>query len=361
MAAAPRDLYEVLGVSRTATADEIKKAYRKGAKKFHPDVNQGDKTAEDKFKEVSAAFEVLSDPKKRALYDELGPDALRIGFDPNKAREYRQWKAQGGRQAAGDFGGFEFSEDFDLGDLFGSLFGGAGRGRGGQQQRSTAAQPGEDLLLEIDVPLKEAVLGGERAVSFERRGRCDVCKGAGSKDGQQRKCPTCGGTGRARMTRGPVSFAGACPTCQGSGRAGAPCDKCGGDGVIAEVAKLTVRIPPGVDDGSKIRVAGQGNAGPRGGPPGDLYLIPKISPHPFVRREESDLYMQLPITAGEAFKGAEITCPTFDGEVKLKVPPHSQSGKKLRLRGRGVPLLKGGTRGDFYVELEIMLPDGPDA
>ncbi len=349
-----RDLYDILGVSRSASADEIKKAYRKLAKKYHPDVNPNDKTAEDKFKEVSAAFEVLSDAKKREMYDEFGPDAIRLGFDPQKAREYRQWRA--GRQSGAgpvEFGGFSVGEDFDLGDLFGSIFGGATRTR---RERANAPAAGEDLLIEIDVPLREVVKGGERAVSFSRLGRCEKCKGSGTGGGKPSTCPTCHGSGRARMTRGFVSVGGSCPTCAGTGTVGNLCDACNGNGRAYETARLTVRIPPGVDPDSKIRVAGQGSAGLRGGPPGDLYLVPRIQSHPLVRRDGNDLYMALPVTAGEAFRGAEVRCPTFDGEFTLKVPAGSQSGRKLRLRGLGVPSLKGGGRGDLYAELQIVLP-----
>ncbi len=366
--AADKDLYELLGVSRAASPDEIKKAYRKLARKYHPDVNPGDKQAEERFKEVTAAFEVLSDPKKRALYDEMGPDAARIGFDPEKADAWRQWKSAQQRSArggpVGDFGGFEFGEDFDLGDILGSIFGG-GRKRGGAASAAAAAAstaaatPGSDLQLDIEVSLREAVKGGERTLSFLRPGRCDRCAGTGMLPGggRGRSCPTCGGSGRTRTTRGPVSFSGTCPTCGGSGRVANACPKCSGAGVIEESARVTVRIPAGVADGSKIRLAGQGGAGERGGPPGDLYLVPKIAAHPHVRREGSDLYMPLPITVGEALRGAEVKVPTFDGTFTLKVPAGSQSGRKLRLRGLGVPPLKGGNRGDLYAELQIVLPE----
>jgi molecular chaperone DnaJ len=364
---AERDLYEILGVSRKASPDEIKKAYRKLARKYHPDVNPGDKQAEDKFKEATAAFEVLSDPKKRELYDELGADAAKIGFDPEKARAYRQWRAaqRSGGAGPSDFGGFEFDEDFDLGDILGSIFGGGRAGRGRRDRAGASASPmptvGEDLTLEVDVSLREAVLGGERTISFQRPGRCDRCSGTGVLPGSGRgkTCPTCGGSGRSRVARGPISFSGSCPTCGGSGRIANACPKCGGTGAVSEQARITVRIPAGVTDGSRIRLAGQGAAGTHGGPPGDLYLIPRIAPHPRVRREGNDLHMSLPVTVGEALEGAEVRCPTFDGPVTLKIPAGSQSGRKLRLRGLGVPKLKGGGRGDLYVELEIVLPANP--
>ncbi|HEY3445608.1 MAG TPA: molecular chaperone DnaJ [Myxococcales bacterium] len=368
--AADKDLYELLGVPRTATPEEIKKAYRKLARKYHPDVNPGDKQSEERFKEVTAAFEVLSDPKKRSLYDEMGADAARIGFDPDKADAWRTWRSSqqrsgGGRSssagAGGDFGGFEFGEDFDLSDILGSMFGG-GRKRGGGAAAAAAApaaSAGNDLQLDIEVSLREAVKGGERTLSFIRPGRCDRCAGTGMLPGggKGRSCPTCQGSGRTRTTRGPVSFSGTCPTCGGSGKVANACPKCSGTGVVEENARVTVRIPAGVADGSKIRLAGQGGAGEHGGPPGDLYLVPKIAEHPHVRRDGNDLYMDLPITVGEALRGAEVKVPTFDGTFTLKVPAGSQSGRKMRLRGLGVPPLKGGTRGDLYAELQIVLPE----
>lgn len=355
---ADRDLYDILGVQRSASPEEIKKAYRRQAKKFHPDVNPGNKQAEEHFKEATAAFEVLGDPKKRALYDELGADAARVGFDPDRAEAVRQWK-RGQRQGSGggDFGGFEFNQDFDLSDIFGSIFGG---GKKREQGPSQAAAAGADLQLEIDLTLREAVRGGEKSLSFLRPGRCDRCAGMGvlPNAGKGRSCPTCGGSGRSRTTRGPVSFSGTCPACGGSGKLANACPKCNGQGVLEETARVTVSIPAGVADGTKIRLSGQGGAGRHGGPPGDLYLIPKVAPHPFVRREESDLYMTLPITVGEAMHGAEVSVPTFDGSVTLKVPAGSQSGRKLRLRGLGVPV-KGGARGDLYAEMQIVLPEPP--
>ena len=362
--AAERDLYEILGVSRTASQDEVKKAYRKLARKYHPDVNQGDKQSEDRFKEVNAAFEVLSDPQKRSLYDELGADALRIGFDPEKAKAYRQWKsAQRAGGGQGGFPGFEFSEDSDLGDILENLFGGFGRTRRPRRGGAGVVSPraGESLTMELEISLREAVKGGERTISFQRPGRCDRCAGTGvlPGGGRARTCPTCGGSGQSAMARGPFSFSGTCPSCNGTGKVVDACPKCTGSGTLDEQARITVKVPAGVADGSKIRLAGQGAAGTQGGPPGDLYLVPRIAAHPHVRREGHDLHMALPITVGEALEGAEVRCPTFDGDVTLRIPAGSQSGRKLRLRGLGIPALKGGARGDLYVELEIVLPEHP--
>jgi curved DNA-binding protein len=287
-----RDLYDVLGVARTASTDDIKKAYRRLAKKYHPDVNPGNKQAEEKFKEVTAASEVLSDPKRRALYDEFGPDSLRTGFDEKKAEAYRQWRRQGTGRASGipfDLGDFEQVEvgdlgAFDFGSIFGDLF---GRARG---QRPGPAAGGADASAEIEVGLREAVLGAERDLRVDGR-------------------------------------------------------------------TLRVKIPPGVSEGSQIRLAGQGGAGAFGAPPGDLYLTVRLREHPLVRREGKDLFLDLPVTVPEAVLGAEVTLPTFEGPVRLRVPGGTQAGTRLRLRGKGLPDLRGGPRGDLYAVVKIVLPE----
>jgi curved DNA-binding protein len=289
-----RDLYDVLGVSRTASTDDIKKAYRRLAKKYHPDVNPGNKQAEEKFKEVTAASEVLSDPRRRALYDEFGPDSLRTGFDDKKAEAYRQWKRQGPGRAGGfpfDLGDFERVEvgdlgAFDFGSIFGDLF---GRGRG-RRSGPAATGGGTDASAEIEVDLREVVLGGEREIRVDGR-------------------------------------------------------------------TLRVKIPAGVSAGSQIRLAGQGGAGAFGAPPGDLYLTVRLREHPLVRREGKDLFLDLPVTVPEAVLGAEVTLPTFEGPVRLRVPPGTQAGTRLRLRGKGLPDLKGGPRGDLHAVVKIVLPE----
>jgi curved DNA-binding protein len=293
-----RDLYEILGVSRSASAEDVKKAYRRLAKQYHPDVNPGNKAAEEKFKEVTAAFEVLSDEKKRKLYDEFGPDALRTGFDEKRAEEYRRWKRQGAPPGAmpfdfGDFATVEVGDmgSFDFSSIFGDLFGGAARGRG--PRRGPAPRAGHAAEAEIEVDLRDAVLGAERDLRIDGR-------------------------------------------------------------------TLRVKIPAGVADGSQIRLAGQGGPGRNGGPPGDLYLRVTVRPHPHVRREGRDLYLDLPVTVPEAALGAEVTLPTFEGPVRLTVPAGSQSGRKLRLRGKGLPELRGGERGDLYAVVQIVLPEGAE-
>jgi curved DNA-binding protein len=293
------DLYEILGVARTASADELKRAYRKLARKYHPDVNPGNKPAEEKFKEVTAAFEVLSDEKRRKLYDEFGPDALRSGFDERRADEYRRWKRQGAGSAGGvpfDFGDFSTVDvggygSFDFGSIFGEIFGNAGRPRA---RRGAVPTQGAHAEAEVTIDLRDAVLGAERDLRLGGR-------------------------------------------------------------------TLRVKIPAGVTEGAQIRLAGQGGAGAHGGPAGDLYLTVKLRPHPHVRREGKDLYLDLPVTIPEAVLGAEVELPTFEGPVRLKVPAGAQSGTHLRLRGKGLPDLKGGTRGDLYAVVQVVLPKGSAA
>jgi molecular chaperone DnaJ len=362
------DYYQLLEVPRTAADADIKKAYRRLARKYHPDVNPG-KAAEEKFKKLSAAYEVLGDPKKRKLYDEFGEDAVKIGFDEKKAEAYRAYQAQARAAGAGggrggipfDFGGA--GGDVDLSEILGDLFGRAGGmgGMGGVDFGGPAARRqgptrGEDLNTRVQVTLAEAVVGGERAISLTRPGRCTRCDGRGEV-GAVSTCATCGGSGQVKRGRGPIAFASPCPTCGGSGRSANPCDRCDGTGVVPESKNLTFKIPPGVQTGSKIRLGGQGAAGMRGGQPGDLYIETEVLPHPRVRREGDDLSMDLPITVPEAILGAEVRVPTFQGEVTLTLPAGSQSGRKLRLKGRGVPSLKGGTPGDFYVVLQVVVPD----
>ncbi len=294
-----RDLYDVLGVSRGAANDDIRKAYRKLAKKFHPDMNPGDKKAEEKFKEITAAHEVLSDEKKRKLYDEFGPDALRTGFDEKAADQYRQWRQHGGRpgqEVPFDLGDFETVNvggvgNYDFGSIFGDLFGGGGRGR---RRGPPQPRPGPDAEAELLVDLRDAALGAERDLRIDAK-------------------------------------------------------------------TLRVKIPAGVTDGSRIRLTGQGGDGSNGGPSGDLYLVVRLREHPGVRREGHDLYLDLPLTVPEAATGAEVVIPTFDGQVQLKIPSGTQSGRQLRLRGKGLPDLKGGPRGDLYAVVKIVLPEDSDA
>ena len=325
-----RDLYAVLGVPRDATADQIKKAYRKLARKHHPDVNPGDKAAEETFKDVSRAYDVLGDESQRKNYDEFGEEALQSGFDPDKAREFRRWQQAGGGRARGGFGGRRgegqgFEDVFRAGggsaggfhgfeDLFGNVF----------TRAASAPQRGQDLEVPIRVEFMEAVRGTSRSINLRR----------------PEVCPTCSGTG---------VVAG-----------GQPCARCGGDGVLEESVRLNVKIPAGVETGSRVRVAGKGGAGSQGGRAGDIYIVVEVAEHPLLERAGKDLTLEVPVTIGEALLGASITVPTPDGEVSMKIPPGTQSGKRLRLRGKGVPDLHGGARGDFYVRVLVHVPERAD-
>lgn len=361
------DYYETLGVSRTASAEEIKKAFRQQARKYHPDVNPGNKAAEEKFKQINTAFEVLSDPAKRRLYDEFGEDAARFNFDEKKAEQLRAYRAA--QQASRSGGGIPYmGQDFDLGDLFGDLFGRTAGGRvdlgdlfNQGARRGGGPQAGEDLNFTLSLSLNEALTGTERSVSLQRPGRCPRCQGSGEA-GAPTACPHCQGTGRIRRGAGRLSMGGTCPQCGGSGKAALPCPNCQGSGQVMESTRLTVTLPPGVKTGSKVRLSGQGAAGVRGGPPGDLYIETQVAEHPLVRREADDLYMDLPLTVAEALLGAEVKVPTFQGEVTVKVPPGSQSGRRMRLKGRGAPSLKGGSPGDLYLTLQVKVPEeaGPE-
>ncbi len=357
------DYYQILEVPRTASAEDIKKSFRKLARKYHPDVNPGNKAAEERFKQLNAAFEVLSDPTKRKLYDEFGEDAAKLGFDEKKADAYRAYRSSRGQ--GGGVGGIPFGGgvDFDLGDLFSDLFGRGGPGgfdineAFGRRASRVSTERGEDMSAQVKLTLSEAITGTERHLTVERPGRCQRCQGRG-ETGRSGPCPTCKGTGRTRRSAG-APFAGACPTCNGTGRAAEGCSVCHGTGVTEETTRLTVKIPPGVQTGSKVRLAGQGAAGPRSGPPGDLYIETEVAEHPLVRREGDDLYMDLPVTFTEAVLGSEVRVPTFQGEVTVKIPPGSQSGRKMRLKGRGAPSLKSGTPGDLYLILQVKVPEEP--
>lgn len=363
-----KDPYAVLGVAKTATADEVKKAYRKLAKKLHPDHNPGDKKAEERFKEVSSAFEVLGDPKKRALFDEFGEISTRQGFDETKARQYEQARAAGfgrGRGASPGFEGFQGfqGESSDFASMFGDLFSRSGGATRTRTRRTAEAVPGDDIEASLEVDLRDAVLGAERELSLNRPSTCPQCKGSGAKPGsKETTCPECGGSGELRMGG---MFTTTCPRCDGRGTVREPCPRCDGAGTIPETARLKVKIPPGVETGSRVRLPGQGAPAQRGGEAGDLYLRITVRDHPTVRVQGRDLLLDLPITPAEALGGAEVTAPTFEGPVTLKIPAGSQSGRKLRLRGRGLPALKGGStgapRGDLYAVLQIVLPPDGEA
>lgn len=344
---AAKDLYAVLGVKRGASPDDIKKSYRKLARRYHPDVNPGNKEAEERFKEISQAYDVLSDSEKRKVYDEFGADALQAGFDAARARAANEWagraRAGAGPSAQGGFGRYANFED-----IFGDIFGGAGR---------PGPQAGADTEASLEIGLLDAVRGVSTKISVDRAEVCATCGGSGNEKASETVCPECQGRGSVQMGRGPMSFARTCPRCGGAGRIGTrACPTCGGRGQTAHSERLNVHIPAGVDTGSRVRVAGKGAPGQGGGPPGDLYIVVRVRPHPLLERRDRDLYLEVPVTVGEAALGASVTVPTPDGEVRVKIPPASQSGKLLRIRGHGVPALKGGTRGDLYIRLMVHVP-----
>jgi molecular chaperone DnaJ len=344
-----KDLYRVLGVQRKATTEQIKKAYRKLARRDHPDFNPGDKQAEERFKELSEAHEILADPEKRKRYDEFGMQGLQAGFDATRARTMRgepgDWGAEAEFFRRGGFGRYANFEDI-VGGIFGTTAG-------------FEARPGADSEAAFEVDLMDAIRGLSPEFSVDHAETCTACGGSGAEKGSQRSCPQCHGRGRLRMGEGPIALERSCPQCRGRGRIDTrPCKDCSGRGHVPRRERLRVHIPAGVDTGSRVRVPGRGGPGQGGGPPGDLYLVIRVRPHRLLERRGNDLYLEVPVTVGEAMLGATINVPTPDGEVRLKVPPASQSGKQLRLRGRGVPRLKGKGRGDLYVRLMVHVPTG---
>ena len=344
MAEQKRDYYEVLGVSRGASEDEIKKAYKKMARKYHPDLNPGDKTAEEKFKEVNEAYEVLSDADKKARYDQYG----HAGVDPNFG-------------AGGFGGGFDGSFDFgDLGDIFGSFFGG-GFG-GGRRTNPNAPQRGESIRMSIAISFEEAAFGCEKAVTVERYEPCDTCHGNGCAPGTSPEvCPDCHGTGTVQVRRqtpmGVFATSSPCPKCGGKGRIiHQPCKDCRGSGMVRKKKTIQASIPAGIDNGQTISIRGQGNAGKNGGPAGDLLITITVRPHEMFRREGTSVLCEAPITFTQAVLGAELEIPTIDGKVKYTLPEGTQSGTTFRLKGKGIPSINGRGRGDQYVTVYIETP-----
>jgi molecular chaperone DnaJ len=375
-----KDYYEILGVKKSASAEEIRKAFKKLARKYHPDVNPGDKAAEEKFKALSEANEVLSDPKKRKIYDQVGFYSDNI--DPATAEAYARAGQSGGAGFPGgfpgggnsagpqgvhfDFGGFDFSDMMDnaargqrssggggsFRDIFSGIFGG-GRGPAAEE---VGPEPGSDLEYQVNVPFWTAIRGGVMRLNISRQDVCSTCHGQGAIESPG-KCPECGGSGQITQTGGRMKFNVQCPRCHGTGKNLSTCPTCHGNGTVANSEPLEVRIKAGTRDGQRIRLPGKGNAGAHGGAPGDLYAIIRTENHPIFRRDADDIYLTVPVNATEAALGSKIEVPTIDGRALLKIPPGTQSGQKLRLREKGVPsATREGVRGDEIVEITVTVP-----
>lgn len=344
------DYYKVLGVERTATADEIKKAYRRLARKYHPDVNPGDKSAEEQFKKLQEAFDVLGDAKKREVYDRYGTYS-------------DQMNDAAGQPGGFGFGGFDFG-NFGGGsftDIFSELFGNKQRGGGTATSsnfnvHAQSQQRGADIEYPLSLTFEEAVQGMTASINVSHNEACGRCNGTGNMSGQSQPCARCQGSGKIVNQNGKLQFKTVCPDCQGTGQRRVPCPVCAGRSIVAQNEVVKVRIPAGVDTGSRVRVPNKGHAGLMGGPSGDLYIITKVGEHSYFTRKGDNIYCTIPVTVPEAAIGAKIEVPTIEGKAVLRIPPGTQSGQKFRLREKGVPSLRGNARGDQYVEVRIILP-----
>ncbi len=342
--------YEILGVNRKARAADIKKAYRRLARKFHPDLNPGDKAAEDRFKRISEAYDTLSDPQKRRLYDrqmDLGAGST-AGAGPH-----------GPGQAPWDLGSvFEGGFSGGFSDLFSEILGGRRAAAGNRR----APRRGEDLSQPLRITFANAMRGMTKEITLDAESSCGRCGGSGAVSAPNRRpCPDCAGTGQISRHSGALRFASTCRRCEGEGTLGwAGCGECGGSGVRRRRETIRVQIPPGVDTGSRVRLAGRGRAGRNSGPPGDLYIITQVEPHPLFRRIGDNIHCTVPITVSEAALGTRIEVPTIDGMARIRIPPGTENGQKLRLRGKGAPSLRGKARGDQYVEAQVRTPPADD-
>ncbi len=342
-----RDYYEVLGVSKTATQDELKKAYRKLARKYHPDLNKDNAEAAEKFKECNEAYSVLSDEQKRAQYDQFGHAAFENGG----------MGGGGGFGGAGGFGGFGGSGMEDIFDMF---FGGQG-GRGGRSSKA-GPQRGADLRFDLEISFEEAAFGLEKEINLYRDEVCDHCHGEGAEPGSKvETCPECNGSGYVRYTQntmfGQMVNERPCSRCKGEGKIiSEPCKECRGKGTVKRNKKLKVKIPAGVDNGSRLRVAGEGEAGAKGGPSGDLYVYLYVKPHKFFERDGTTVLCEVPINIVQATLGADIKVPTLDGQVTMKIPEGTQPGKVMRIKGKGIPSLRNSSRGDQLVRIKVVVP-----
>lgn len=361
-----KDYYAALGVERNAKPEQIRKVYRRLARKFHPDLNPGNKQAEEKFKDIQEAYDVLSDEKKRKIYDQYGFYADNI---PPGGYEAYQSAPGGAGGAAGptvDFSGFDFSdfapqEGKSAGfgsafrDLFSQMF-----SRGEGREPETGPERGRDLEHRMHLGFWDAIRGTQVRITVGRDELCPACGGRGTKRGSAVACSACGGSGKATRTAGAMRFSVTCPQCGGSGRVQHRCAACNGTGHIRKPETFDVRIPPGVDTGSRVRVPGKGNAGAKGGPPGDLFILTDVEPHPFFERKGDNIYVKVPVTIAEAALGAKAEVPTIEGPTTIRIPPGTQSGQRLRIRGQGTPSLRTSQRGDQYVEVQVVVPKVAD-
>ncbi len=349
-----KDYYKILGISKGASDSDIKKAYKKLARKYHPDLNPNDKAAEEKFKDISEAYAVLGDKEKRKMYDQMGPDAF--GKYGQGGYSYQgPFSGKGGSSIFEDIG-----FDFNLNDLFSNIY-----NKGGKQKAySKREEPlkGQDIQYTVEISFLDALKGLSTTISYERLVKCSACNGTGhDKRSKPVKCPDCNGTGKITIGPGFLNIPQKCSRCGGTGQIHtASCSACRGRQFIPSKEKISVKIPPGVDNGSKIRVEGKGNAGRNGGPDGDLYIITRVPAHPYFERKGNNIYTEVPITIKEAVLGAKIEIPTVDGVTMLRIPPNTNSGQVLRLRNKGVPDQKGVQRGDHFVKLKIVVPESVD-
>lgn len=376
MPALKHDYYETLGIGRKAAADEIRKAYRKLARRYHPDLNPGDKSSEERFKKVQEAYDILSDAKKRQMYDQYGfySESGAAGAGPGGGGP----GGGPGPQPGMDFNGFDFSEYFSgAGGAAGGASGGrrTGEAPGGggfrdifsqffsgreQAAPEARAEPGGDLEYVMDIDFWQAIRGTQERLSISRYEVCGTCHGSGSTGAGEVTCPQCKGTGNVTQMAGAMKFNLACPRCGGSGKLRNACPTCGGDGRVTQTETVEVRIPPGARNGSRLRVAGKGNAGTMGAPAGDLYITTRVEEHPFFRREGDNIEIKVPLAVWEAALGARIEVPTIDGRAQLKIPQGTRNGQRFRLREKGVQNSRGGARGDQIVEVAIEAPNPRD-
>jgi molecular chaperone DnaJ len=355
-----KDYYATLGVDRKAKAVDIRKAYRRLARKHHPDVNPGNKQSEEKFKDIQEAYDVLSDDKKRKIYDQYGFYSDNIPAGAYEA--YTQQQSAGGGGPTVDFSGFDFSDFIpheerggtgsSFRDLFSQIF-----SRGGSRERAAPGpERGRDIEHRMHLGFWDAIRGTHVRLTVGREEVCPSCSGKGTKSGPAVACPACAGTGKTQRTAGTMRFSVTCPQCGGTGREKRRCPTCNGAGTIRKPETFDVRIPPGVDTGSRVRVPAKGNAGVAGGPPGDLYIVTEVETHPYFERKGDNIYVKVPVTVAEAALGAKVEVPTIDGPTTIRIPPGTQGGQKLRLRGKGTPSLRASARGDEFVEVQVVVP-----